>query len=97
MRKLVLALAAAAAFGIAAPAVTSTPASAETVIIKKRGHDHGWRRAHNRADKVVIIKKRGRIEDDDRPDQIMARYNRTTLEDVFLDVARGRMAEGTSS
>jgi hypothetical protein len=59
MRKLVLALAAAAAFGIAAPAVTSTPASAETVIIKKRGHDHGWRRAHNRADKVVIIKKRG--------------------------------------
>jgi ABC-2 type transport system ATP-binding protein len=39
--------------------------------------------------------KRGRIEDDDSPDRIMARYNRTTLEDVFLDVARGRMAEGT--
>src|SRR6201986_1738354 len=38
----------------------------------------------------VIIMKRGRIEDDDRPDQIMARYNRTTLEDVFLDAARGR-------
>src|SRR6201985_458458 len=34
----------------------------------------------------VIIMKRGRIEDDDRPDQIMARYNRTSLEDVFLDV-----------
>ena len=45
----------------------------------------------------VIIMKRGRIEDDDSPDQIMARYGRTTLEDVFLDVARGRMAEGTSS
>jgi ABC-2 type transport system ATP-binding protein len=45
----------------------------------------------------VIIMKRGRIEDDDSPDQIMARYNRTTLEDVFLDVARGRVAEGTSS
>ena len=44
----------------------------------------------------VIIMKRGRIEDDDSPDQIMARYNRTTLEDVFLDVARGRTAEGTS-
>ncbi|ANV99026.1 ABC transporter ATP-binding protein [Bradyrhizobium icense] len=41
----------------------------------------------------VIIMKRGRIEDDGSPDQIMARYNRTTLEDVFLDVARGRMAE----
>jgi hypothetical protein len=59
MRNLVLTLAAAAALGIAAPAVTSTPASAETVIIKKRGHDHGWRRSFNRADKVVIIKKRG--------------------------------------
>jgi ABC-2 type transport system ATP-binding protein len=43
----------------------------------------------------VIIMKRGRVEDDDSPDQIMARYNRTTLEDVFLDVARGRVAEGT--
>ncbi len=42
----------------------------------------------------VIIMKRGRIEDDDSPDQIMARYNRTTLEEVFLDVARGRVAEG---
>src|ERR1700748_5226 len=38
----------------------------------------------------VIIMKRGRIEDDDRPEQIMARYNRATLEEVFLDVARGR-------
>jgi ABC-2 type transport system ATP-binding protein len=44
----------------------------------------------------VIIMKRGRIEDDDSPDQIMARYNRATLEEVFLDVARGRMAEGAS-
>src|SRR5580765_7715290 len=44
----------------------------------------------------VIIMKRGRIEDDDSPDQIMARYNRATLEEVFLDVARGRVREGTS-
>src|SRR5256714_6818542 len=43
----------------------------------------------------VIIMKRGRIEDDDSPDQIMARYNRDTLEEVFLDVARGRVREGT--
>ncbi len=43
----------------------------------------------------VIIMKRGRIEDDDSPDQIMARYNRATLEEVFLDVARGRVREGT--
>src|SRR6201990_810268 len=41
----------------------------------------------------VIIMKRGRIEDDDSPDKIMARYNRATLEEVFLDVARGRAQE----
>src|ERR1700760_3419341 len=41
----------------------------------------------------VIIMKRGRIEDDDSPDRIMARYNRATLEEVFLDVARGRAQE----
>src|SRR6202000_3050409 len=41
----------------------------------------------------VIIMKRGRIEDDDSPDAIMARYNRTTMEEVFLDVARGRTRE----
>jgi ABC-2 type transport system ATP-binding protein len=44
----------------------------------------------------VIIMKRGRIEDDDTPDNIMARYNRATLEEVFLDVARGRVQEGAS-
>jgi ABC-2 type transport system ATP-binding protein len=44
----------------------------------------------------VIIMKRGRIEDDDTPDGIMARYNRATLEEVFLDVARGRSQETSS-
>jgi len=44
----------------------------------------------------VIIMKRGRIEDDDSPDNIMARYNRATLEEVFLDVARGRSQENAS-
>ena len=44
----------------------------------------------------VIIMKRGRIEDDDSPDRIMARYNRATLEEVFLDVARGRVQETAS-
>lgn len=41
----------------------------------------------------VIIMKRGRIEDDDSPKEIIARYNRSTLEEVFLDVARGRDRE----
>ncbi len=38
----------------------------------------------------VIIMKKGRIEDDDTPERLLARYGRQTLEDVFLDVARGR-------
>jgi len=38
----------------------------------------------------VIIMKRGRIEDDDTPQRLLTRYGRRTLEEVFLDVARGR-------
>lgn len=37
----------------------------------------------------VIIMKRGRIEDDDAPARLLSRYGRRTLEEVFLDVARG--------
>jgi ABC-2 type transport system ATP-binding protein len=37
----------------------------------------------------VIIMKRGRIEDDNTPAKLLARYGRDTLEEVFLDVARG--------
>ena len=39
----------------------------------------------------VIIMKKGRIEDDDSPQALLARYGRRTLEEVFLDVARGRV------
>jgi ABC-2 type transport system ATP-binding protein len=42
-------------------------------------------------DRVIIMKK-GKIEDDDTPQHLLARYGRATLEDVFLDVARGRSA-----
>jgi ABC-2 type transport system ATP-binding protein len=38
----------------------------------------------------VIIMKQGRIEDDDTPAKLLSRYGRRTLEEVFLDVARGR-------
>ncbi len=37
----------------------------------------------------VIFMKKGRIEDDDTPARLLTRYGRETLEDVFLDVARG--------
>jgi len=38
----------------------------------------------------VIFMKQGRIEDDDTPERLLQRYGRNTLEEVFLDVARGR-------
>ena len=38
----------------------------------------------------VIIMKQGRIEDDGTPAQLLSRYGRENLEEVFLDVARGR-------
>jgi len=41
----------------------------------------------------VIIMKKGRIEDDGTPARLLERYGRHTLEEVFLDVARGRMRD----
>ena len=66
MRKVVVILAALAAFGIALPAATISTANAETVIIKKghrdHGHHYGWRNDHygwrnHRAERVVVVKK----------------------------------------
>src|SRR5205823_11953341 len=82
------------------PTASLDPDTADWV----RGHLERYRKANNatillashnmleveRLCDRVIIMKRGRIEDDDTPEAIMARYNRTTLEEVFLDVARGR-------
>jgi ABC-2 type transport system ATP-binding protein len=45
----------------------------------------------------VIMMKRGRIEDDDAPAQLIARYGRRNLEEVFLDVARGRGESGEAA
>jgi ABC-2 type transport system ATP-binding protein len=38
----------------------------------------------------VIMMKRGVVVDDGSPSRLLARYDRETLEDVFLDIARGR-------
>ena len=40
-------------------------------------------------DRVIMLKK-GEIKDDDAPERLLARYGRDNLEEVFLDVARGR-------
>lgn len=38
----------------------------------------------------VLMMKQGRIVDRGSPSDLLARYGRSTMEDVFLDVARGR-------
>jgi ABC-2 type transport system ATP-binding protein len=55
---------------------------------------HNMLEVERLCDRVIIL-KRGRIEDDDTPSGIGARYNRTTLEEVFLDVARGRVEKAS--
>jgi ABC-2 type transport system ATP-binding protein len=48
------------------------------------------------AERVIMLEK-GRIVEDGTPMQLLGRYGRETLEDVFLDIARGRrraMADG---
>jgi ABC-2 type transport system ATP-binding protein len=88
------------------PTASLDPDTADWV----REHLQTYRKAHNatillashnmleveRLCDRVIIMKRGKLEDDDSPDGIMARYNRDTLEEVFLDVARGRARERAS-
>ena len=86
------------------PTASLDPDTADWV----RRHLQNYRKSHNatillashnmleveRLCDRVIIMKRGRIEDDDTPEGIMARYGRDTLEEVFLDVARGRDRRG---
>ncbi|HMN87421.1 MAG TPA: ABC transporter ATP-binding protein [Bauldia sp.] len=45
----------------------------------------------------VIMMKAGRIVDRAAPAALISRYGRTTLEDVFLDVARGRGVAGLTA
>jgi ABC-2 type transport system ATP-binding protein len=82
------------------PTASLDPDTADWV----RGHLERFRKehgttvllaSHNMAEverlcERVIIMKRGRIEDDDTPARLLVRYGHETLEEVFLDVARGR-------
>jgi ABC-2 type transport system ATP-binding protein len=81
------------------PTASLDPDTADWV----RGHLERFRKergatvllaSHNMAEverlcERVIIMKQGRIEDDDTPERLLVRYGRQTLEEVFLDVARG--------
>jgi ABC-2 type transport system ATP-binding protein len=53
---------------------------------------HNMGEVERLCDRVIILRA-GRIADDERPDALIARYGRETLEEVFLDVARGRRAQ----
>jgi ABC-2 type transport system ATP-binding protein len=49
---------------------------------------HNMTEVERMCERVVIMKK-GAIVDDDTPAQLLARYGRSNMEEVFLDVARG--------
>jgi ABC-2 type transport system ATP-binding protein len=57
---------------------------------------HNMGEVERLCDRVIIL-KRGRIEDDDTPERLLARYGRQTMEDVFLDVARGRRQQSEAA
>jgi ABC-2 type transport system ATP-binding protein len=50
---------------------------------------HNMAEVERLCDRVIMLKQ-GRIVDDGTPAALLARYGRETLEEVFLDVARGR-------
>ncbi len=88
------------------PTASLDPDTADWV----RGHLETFRRANNatillashnmneveRLAERVIIMKKGKVEDDDTPQRLLTRYGRDDLEEVFLDVARGRKKEAVS-
>jgi ABC-2 type transport system ATP-binding protein len=53
---------------------------------------HNMNEVERLCDRVIIMKK-GRIEGDDTPQHLLTHYGRATLEEVFLDVARGTHRE----
>lgn len=85
------------------PTASLDPDTADWV----RGHLDAYRRARNATILIashnmteverlcdrVIMMKAGRIVDDGAPADLLARYGRSNLEEVFLDVARGRGRE----
>jgi ABC-2 type transport system ATP-binding protein len=54
---------------------------------------HNMGEVERLCDRVMMLKE-GSIVDDASPSELLARYGRTNLEEVFLDVARGRPVDG---
>jgi ABC-2 type transport system ATP-binding protein len=55
---------------------------------------HNMAEVERLADRVILLQA-GRIIEDETPKALIANYGRRTLEDVFLDVVRGRGAQPT--
>lgn len=45
----------------------------------------------------VLMMRQGRIVDQDAPAALLARYGRSSLEEVFLDIARARTSQGETA
>jgi ABC-2 type transport system ATP-binding protein len=50
---------------------------------------HNMAEVERLCDRVIML-RRGKLVDDESPAELLARYGRRNLEEVFLDVARGR-------
>ncbi len=57
---------------------------------------HNMREVERMADRVLMM-SRGRIVEDGSPAELQSRYGRDTLEDVFLDIVRGRRKDNAAA
>jgi ABC-2 type transport system ATP-binding protein len=57
---------------------------------------HNMTEVERMADRVLMM-SRGRIVEDGSPSELLRRFARTNLEDVFLDIARGRRRDGAGA
>jgi ABC-2 type transport system ATP-binding protein len=55
---------------------------------------HNMAEVERLADRVILLQA-GRIIEDGTPSELIATYGRRTLEEVFLDVVRGRPTDAT--
>ncbi|HLW91189.1 MAG TPA: ABC transporter ATP-binding protein, partial [Roseiarcus sp.] len=57
---------------------------------------HNMSEVERLCDRVIMLKA-GRVVDDGSPPKLIAKYGRETLEEVFLDIARGLSARQAAS
>ena len=89
------------------PTASLDPDTADWVRRKLKGYaetcgstlllaSHNMAEVERLADRVILLHQ-GRIIEDETPARLIATYGRRTLEEVFLDVVRGRAKRETAS